>query len=52
MSFYFTGTAGSQTVCATLARIAGSGTVNLLTGLTAQIIVEDLGPTTSTAPTA
>jgi hypothetical protein len=51
-SFYFTGVTGTQTVCATLQRINGSGTVGLISGLMAALIVEDIGPANGTAPVA
>lgn len=42
---YIIPTAGSQTVCVTAAYIAGGGgTIALISGLHAQIIVEDMGP--------
>ena len=49
MTLFFTTTAGAQTVCATLQRIAGSGSAYIGAGLQSQIIVEDIGP--SGAPT-
>lgn len=44
MTLFFTTTAGAQTVCATLQRIAGSGSAYSGAGLQSQIIVEDIGP--------
>ena len=44
MTLFFTTTAGAQTVCATLQRIAGSGSAYIGAGLQSQIIVEDIGP--------
>lgn len=44
VTLFFTTSAGAQTVCATVQRIGGSGNAGMVSGLQAQIIVEDIGP--------